>query len=109
MTEDLLSDGLLIEGGESNVMSFGDSVKSLEIVGILMRIQSFDQSIEDSVPNTQRFHATVDSGLSRQGGLAIDSSFHTALASLLGIGAAGTRASYSSFLAAIAAHQRSSP
>jgi hypothetical protein len=107
LTEDLFGNSLLIEGGQGNVMFFGDGIESLEIISIFVRIQSLDQSIENSIPDAECLHTSIDSGLSRQGGLAVDASLQAALARLVGIGAAGARASYPPLLTAIAAHQRS--
>jgi len=63
LTEDLVRNSLLIKGGESNVMSFGDGVECFEIVSIFMGIEALDQRIENSVSDAEGFYTSIYSGL----------------------------------------------
>jgi hypothetical protein len=66
LAEDLFCNRLLVEGGQSDVMSFGDGVKGFQAISIFLGIQTLDQRIENSVADAERFNASVYSGLSRQ-------------------------------------------
>jgi hypothetical protein len=79
LTENLLRNALLIKCRERDIIRFRNRIQRLNTIRILMRIQALDQSIQDSVPQTERLHTAIDSRFPGQGRFAVDPDFQATL------------------------------
>ncbi len=105
--EHLLGHGLVAERREGDLVGLGDGVESVDVVGVFVGVQAFDQGIEDSISQAERLDAAVDASFAGEGGFAVDADLEAALARLRGVGPGRAQAPDASLLAAVAADEGS--